>query len=203
MIGTLARRTALAVVALAALTALLASSAVATPRRPAAALGPLERGLVAPSHVATPRRTAAALSPLEYGVLAAVNTVRAHHGLAALHLSAALTAAALRHTREMATDGYFKHESADGTAFWKRIASFYPSQRWSFWSVGENLLYARPDLDADAAIQLWLDSPPHRANLLSAQWREIGIAAVHATAAPGEYGGRDVMIVTTDFGVRR
>jgi len=203
MIQALVRRTVLALVALAALAALVASSAVATPRRPAVALSPLERGVLAPSAAAAPRRTASALSPLEHGVLADINELRAQHGLPALHLSASLSAAAMAHTREMAADGYFEHESADGTAFWKRIASFYSSQRWSYWAVGENLLYAEPDVDADGALQVWLDSPPHRANMLSTKWREIGVAAVHATAAPGEYHGQDVTIVTTDFGVRR
>lgn len=202
MIGTLARRTALSLVALATLAALVASSAVATPRRPAAVVGSLELAVVAPSHLATPRRTAAALSPLEHGVLADINALRAQHGLPALHLSASLSAAALAHTREMAAVGYFEHESANGAAFWKRIASFYSPRHSSHWSVGENILWASPDIDAEGALQSWLESPPHRANMLSTKWREIGVAAVHATAAPGEYEGQDVTIVTTDFGSR-
>ena len=46
-------------------------------------------------------------------------------------------------------------------------------------------------------------SPEHRANILTARWREIGVSAVHVAAAPGVYHGLDVTIVTTDFGVRR
>jgi uncharacterized protein YkwD len=49
---------------------------------------------------------------------------------------------------------------------------------------------------------MWLASPEHRANLMNPHWREIGVAAVHVTAAPGIYRGLDVTIVTTDFGVR-
>jgi uncharacterized protein YkwD len=45
-------------------------------------------------------------------------------------------------------------------------------------------------------------SPPHRENLLSREWREIGIAAIHFSSAPGEYEGRPVTIVTADFGAR-
>lgn len=48
-----------------------------------------------------------------------------------------------------------------------------------------------------------MGSPEHRANLLSRDWREIGIAAVHTASAPGVYGGSAVTILTTDFGVRR
>ena len=48
-----------------------------------------------------------------------------------------------------------------------------------------------------------MKSPEHRANLLSAKWREIGLSAVHVQAAPGTFDGLDVTIVTADFGVRR
>jgi uncharacterized protein YkwD len=48
-----------------------------------------------------------------------------------------------------------------------------------------------------------MGSPGHRENLLSQRWREIGISAVHASSAPGVYGGQEVTIVTADFGLRR
>jgi hypothetical protein len=38
---------------------------------------------------------------------------------------------------------------------------------------------------------------------MSPSWREIGVSAVHAAHAGGAYAGREVTIVTTDFGVRR
>jgi uncharacterized protein YkwD len=158
---------------------------------------------VAAAAVAAPGRPTVALSPLERGVLVDVNAFRTSHHLATLRLSTQLTAAALAHTQEMASDGYFAHESADGSAFWKRIQGFYESTPWSFWSVGENLLWSSPDVDASGALQLWLHSPEHRANLMNPRWREIGVAAVHALAAPGAFHGLDVTIVTTDFGVRR
>jgi uncharacterized protein YkwD len=47
-----------------------------------------------------------------------------------------------------------------------------------------------------------MNSPEHRANILAARWRQIGISAVHLQAAPGSYRGREVTIITTDFGVR-
>jgi uncharacterized protein YkwD len=50
---------------------------------------------------------------------------------------------------------------------------------------------------------MWLNSPSHRRTLLTAEWREIGLGAVHVASAPGAYGGREVTILTADFGVRR
>ena len=158
--------------------------------------------LLATSAVAAPNHPAVALSPLERSVLSDINAFRVSHHLAALHLSAPLTSAALVHTQEMAAQGYFAHESADGSLFWKRIRRFYPSTPWTYWSVGENLLWSSPDVGAAQALQLWLNSPEHRANLMNPRWREIGIASVHATAAPGVFHGLDVTIVTTDFGAR-
>jgi uncharacterized protein YkwD len=150
--------------------------------------------------LASPRSQATALSQLESSVLVDINAFRAQQGLAKLRLNAPLTVAARAHSLQMAHDGYFAHESADGSAFWKRLRSFYVSAR--SWSVGENLLWSSPDIDGARALKLWLASPEHRKNLMNPRWREIGIAAVHVAQAPGVYDGRDVTIVTTDFGVR-
>lgn len=142
------------------------------------------------------------LSSLEQGVLSDLNTLRKQHGLAPLRLSSSLSAAARQHSSEMAARGYFSHSSANGSSFDKRIARYYPMGRSHFWSVGENLLWSSPDVDAGGALELWWNSPEHRKNMLTARWREIGISAVHVATAPGTYGGREVTIVTTDFGVR-
>ena len=159
--------------------------------------------LLVPAASAAPARGHVSLSPLESGVLVDINGFRRSHHLTPLRLNAKLSAAALAHTQQMAQDGYFAHESADGSAFWKRIQSFYASGPWGYWSVGENLLWSSPDVTPKTALQMWLKSPEHRANLMNPRWREIGVAAVHEPAAPGVYKGLDVTIVTTDFGVRR
>jgi uncharacterized protein YkwD len=159
--------------------------------------------LLVPAATAAPRHAGAALSPLETGVLVDINAFRRSHHLATLRLNARLTAAARTHTQEMAQQGYFAHDSADGGAFWRRIQGFYASSPWRYWSVGENLLWSSPDVSPQKALQMWLASPEHKANLLNPRWREIGVAAVHEAAAPGVFKGLDVTIVTTDFGVRR
>ncbi len=147
--------------------------------------------------------SAPAAASLESAVLQAMNVVRVAHGVAPLKASAPLAGAAAAHSRQMAEAGYFAHESADGSAFWKRVARYYPSRGFRYWSVGENLLWASPDIDAAGAIELWLESPEHRKNMLDPRWREVGVSAVAQAAAPGAYKGLDVTIVTTDFGARR
>ena len=140
---------------------------------------------------------------LERSVLGKMNGVRRQHGLLSLRFSAGLAGAARHHSREMAKDGYFRHNSADGEAFSRRIARFYPVANYHYWSLGEIMLWSSGELDATAALKLWLRSPEHRAILLRARYREVGVGAVYARTAPGVYGGLDVTIVTADFGVRR
>ena len=106
-------------------------------------------------------------------------------------------------TQEMARLGYFSHDSANGAAFWRRLERYYGSKGRRYWSVGENLLWSSPDVDAAGALRMWMGSPEHRANLLKGEWREIGLSAVHVTSAPGAFNGLEVTIVTADFGVRR
>lgn len=142
-----------------------------------------------------------ALPRLQGEVLRAVNALRRERGLPSLRPSSALSEAALRHSLAMAEHGFFGHAGPDGAPFWRRIQAVYrPGER--FWSVGENIVWASPDLSARQAVDLWLASPPHRRNLLDAVWRDVGVGAVQALGAPGVYHGLDVTIVTVDFGVR-
>ena len=136
-------------------------------------------------------------------VVAATNDIRRSRGLAGLKVSARLEEAAEKHSRNMGKIGFFAHESADGSPFWKRVQQFYPQGDAGFWAVGENLIWASPDLGVDAALKGWMESPGHRENILGKDWREIGCFSVHLDSAPGVYGGRKVVIITCDFGVRR
>ena len=139
---------------------------------------------------------------VDLGVLEDLNRVRVEHGLAPLTLSSSLGNAALAHTQEMLADGYFGHNSADGQPFWKRIEAFYPQGSFDYWSVGENLYWASGTVTAAAGMKAWMASPPHRANILDPNWRQIGIATVSSGDAPGTFDGLAVTLITTDFGVR-
>jgi uncharacterized protein YkwD len=146
--------------------------------------------------------SSSSLVALQAGVLDQLNEIRRAHGLAPLSLDPALSEAARDHTAEMLADGYFAHSSANGQAFWKRIQRFYPSARYSYWSVGENLLWLPGTVGPVGALNLWMASPEHRANILAPGWRQIGISAVYEPGAPGVFGGNAVTVVATDFGER-
>ncbi|HEV8249089.1 MAG TPA: CAP domain-containing protein [Gaiellaceae bacterium] len=143
------------------------------------------------------------LDALDDSIVAQINVVRRAHGLAPVRASARLHRSAEGHSRAMGTYGFFAHESRDGTAFWKRIRHDYPAAGYRVWSVGENLAFSTGTLDAAATVRMWMNSPPHRRVLLTPTWRDVGISALHVTAAPGDFGGDDVTLVTADFGIRR
>jgi uncharacterized protein YkwD len=143
------------------------------------------------------------LPGLEARLLARINDIRRTAGLGPLRASAALAAAAHEQSLSMAEHGFFSHDSFSGAPFWKRVETRYPKSGGGDWRVGENLVWSSPRLSARRAIELWLSSPPHRQNLLTSVWREVGISAVHASSAPGVYAGHDVTILTADFGARQ
>jgi uncharacterized protein YkwD len=149
-----------------------------------------------------PTARRAVLSTYEADIVRRINAIRASRGRRPLRVSRQLSAAAAFHTNQMGLRGFFEHESANGAPFWKRVERFYPALAGRGWSVGENILWGSPDISPAAAVREWMQSPPHRENILSREWREIGIAAIHFASAPGEYGGRPVTIVTADFGTR-
>jgi uncharacterized protein YkwD len=160
--------------------------------------------VAAPARSTAPQRsgTRAAMAALESSVVARMNAVRRAHGLRPLRLSSRLHAAAAFHSKDMGRRGYFEHDSLTGAPFWRRIERFYPSRGFHSWTVGENLLWGSKTYDATFAVREWMNSPPHRQNILSRGWREVGIGAVFFGRAPGEYAGRPVTIVTADFGSR-
>jgi uncharacterized protein YkwD len=147
-------------------------------------------------------RTLTAANSLESQVLVELNSIRRKHGLVPLKLSKPLSAAADAHSKAMGAHGFFAHDSRDGTEFWERVRRYYRPAGYRSWSVGENLLWSSGSLDAKSALRMWMGSSGHRKNILTARWREIGLGAVAVRSAPGVYGGRDVVIITTDFGVR-
>jgi uncharacterized protein YkwD len=157
----------------------------------------------ASSNPAFARSPKLAMAALEEAVVARINQVRRGRGLRPLQMNQRLAAAADFHSKDMGRRGYFEHDSANGTVFWRRIERFYPSRGFRSWTVGENLLWASDSYGAAFAVREWMASPPHRQNILSRDWREVGIGAVFFAQAPGQYRGRPVTILTADFGSRR
>jgi len=158
-------------------------------------------GLLAASAFAT-GRSERTLQTLNHQVFAAVNRFRVAHGLVPLRESRGLDRSARQHSLEMGRLGYFSHSSANGTVFWRRVQHYYPNGGYSSWIVGENMLWASPSVSSARAMKMWIGSPEHLKNLLTPEWRQLGVSAVRVAHAPGVYHGLRVTIITTDFGAR-
>jgi uncharacterized protein YkwD len=135
------------------------------------------------------------------GIIDALNQARAANGLPALADSRALAAAARAHAASMARRGYFAHDSADGTPFWRRIAAFYPVGGFARWQVGETLYWSRPAPSAAGVVAAWLGSPEHR-DILLGDWTQVGVGVIVVPSAPGVFGGQPTVIAVADFGLR-
>lgn len=93
-----------------------------------------------------------------------------------------LAVTSARHAADMATHSYFSHDGRDGSK-----PSDRATQTGYIWrAVGENI--AAGQSTAEAAVQGWIDSPPHCANLMSEKFTEMGAAyAVNPQSAMGIY----------------
>jgi len=148
------------------------------------------------------RNVVTPLTALDAQILERINAERAKRDLAPLHISRRLRAGASFHSYEMARAGFFSHASLDGTPCPARLARFYRSAGFSHWKVAETLLWDSGALDAGSAVRGWMTSPEHRSILLDPGLRDVGISAVHASAASGTFQGAAATVVTADFGAR-
>jgi uncharacterized protein YkwD len=146
---------------------------------------------------------------VERALVTRINLVRKAHGLRPLRLASSLRYAARRHATSIGKVGYFKHDlytpkrSVDWTPFGTWIRWYWPGPGYRSWSAGENLAWGAPDLTARQTVRRWLASPGHRANLLSAGWRRVGVAMVHVDDPRGYFGTwNDVTIAVAEFGRR-
>lgn len=99
----------------------------------------------------------------------AVNEIRLAHGLPPLKLNTQLCAAAQAYAEVLLQSGQIQHADSLG-----RRADYRATQAGYFYShLGENL--AAGQLSWERALEMWLQSPSHRANLLHPDYRELGV----------------------------
>ena len=122
-------------------------------------------------------------------VLEEMNRARAAHGLAPLRIDARLQSAALAHSRDMAAKGYFAHGD---------FASRMRRHGVRGARLAENIAWASGRNRARTIVRMWMNSPPHRANVLRPGFRRVGVAGVVGRI----FGRSDALVVTADFAGR-
>ncbi len=126
-------------------------------------------------------------------VLQLTNAQRLQANLQPLTLNSKLNNSAQAHSQDMALNDFFDHKGSNGSSMSDRaIASGYQFSR-----LGENIAagYATPE----DVVQGWLNSPAHRANILNASYREIGIGYYYLANDTGNVNQN--FYWTQDFGV--
>lgn len=112
------------------------------------------------------------VSSLERQVVALVNQERAAYGLSPLTLSADLSDGARLKSQDMRDNRYFDHNSPTyGTPF-----EMMRSLGITYRAAAENI--AMGYRTAEAVVDGWMNSPGHRANILSDKYTEIGVGHV-------------------------
>ena len=101
-------------------------------------------------------------------VIELTNRARAKQKLPPLKGVDEMMEIANRHASDMATKNYFSHASQDGRTAYDRIKAFAANAY-----TGENI--AAGQQTPTAVVAGWLKSPGHRANIMSPNFREIGV----------------------------
>lgn len=130
-----------------------------------------------------------------------INRERRRHRLPALRLDRRLSKAAQDHSRDMVRRRFFSHTNPDGLSPAERVGRTGYLRSTRRWLVGENIAWGWHGRETAASVvRGWMNSPPHREEILRPTFRDVGIGAVRGTPNPVPRGGGTF---TVDFGVRR
>lgn len=104
-------------------------------------------------------------------VIQLANTHRRNAGRRALGTLAPVSRAALKHSADQAAMQRMTHVGSDGSNAGTRLRR--EGYVWRAW--GENVAAGQPT--AAAVVKAWMNSPGHRANILSPNFAHIGVSA--------------------------
>jgi hypothetical protein len=124
------------------------------------------------------------------GVLATLtNEERSKYNLPTLTVNSQLSQAAQLKADDMASKGYFSHNSPDGKTPWY----WFEAVGYKYNYAGENL--AVNFSDSEEVTQAWMNSPSHQANLVGRNYSEMGTGI-----ASGIYKGNETIFVVQLYG---
>jgi uncharacterized protein YkwD len=146
------------------------------------------------AHTSSARGTAAEAGPpvdAEFGkaVFLELNKARKARNETPYVAAPRFREAAQAHVRDLARHGLFSHDSSNGESCDNRIRHLFPSRGWPSWSIGECLFWISTEATTAHDVQAWLDSPEHRAIVLSPKFQRVGIGVVHLRSGSGTFAG--------------
>ena len=121
-------------------------------------------------------------------VVAEINRQRADWGLAPLRIDDRLDLAAEDRIADMVAIGYWGHQCPEGHSPFVTLESHDYRHR----IAGENL--AAGYETTMILVQSWMESPGHRANILSSEFSDIGVALIEG-GTTRRMSGRSVVVI--------
>lgn len=124
-------------------------------------------------------------------VLCLVNAARERHGLRRLEFDRALRKSATALSLGMVRTGVFSHYVPGTSSMTTRAAHSGYLTRFSRYRVAENIAagqgrrYGSPI----RVVKSWMESPPHRANILDPRLRDFGVGVARGDVLTGASGG--------------
>lgn len=122
-------------------------------------------------------------------IIELTNRARVANGLATLSENSKLSQAARSKAQDMLKNDYFAHTSPSGRDPWH----WMKKEGYEYKAAGENL--AINFTDAKEQESAWMKSQTHRANILNANYKEIGVAVVE-----GKIDGQNSIVTVQMFG---
>ena len=132
-----------------------------------------------------------ASSITETNIFNLTNSERAKYGLSSLSWNYKLTEAARAKAQDMIDKDYFSHISPDGRTPW----NFITATGYNYIYAGENL--AMNFSVAEDVMAAWMASGGHRDNILSGNFKELGVGV-----STGEYQGYTTTVIVQMFGAQ-
>ena len=128
--------------------------------------------LIYPGQILTIPQIDTPVLSYENEVIRLVNEQRAQHGLAALSANWELSRVARYKSQDMVDNRYFSHTSPTYGSPFQMMKAFGISYR----TAGENIAYGQRT--PQAVVTAWMNSSGHRANILNASYKQIGVGYV-------------------------
>jgi len=149
------------------------------------------------------RPNAANAAAAAQATLCLINEIRTAHHLRPLQPNPQLGAVATSQVRTMVRWDYFADVRPTGQTPMSLIATTAYRARGAELSVGQNIAWGSGSLSSPSRIvSAWMASPPHRAIILTGEYRDAGVAvkpALPSVLGAGRRGGTYAM----EFAVRR
>jgi uncharacterized protein YkwD len=128
---------------------------------------------------------------IDAATLCLMNEIRAAHHLAPLRFNASLGRIASGQASDMVRGHYFGDQSISGRSPLARImaSSYVPRQARLHVHAAQNIGWGTGHTATPAGImRAWMESPPHRAIILTGSYRDAGVGA--APSVPSGFSGQ-------------